>query len=59
MDEKAFHPAFLESCADMELVTMQHELRRFPEDRPYLDQVLKELGRRQKIAVSPNADERT
>jgi hypothetical protein len=47
-DEKKFLPEFLESCTDLELVVMQHELKKFPEDKKYRDQILKELGRRQK-----------
>ena len=51
IDEKSFTPMFLESCSDLELVALQHQLRQHPEDRPYLDQVLTELGRRQTSAA--------
>lgn len=46
IDEKSFTPGFLARCTPLELAMLQHDLRRFPEDRPYLDQVLRELGRR-------------
>jgi len=45
-DERAFAPGFLERCTDLELVALQHDLRRCGEDRPYLDQVLAEFKRR-------------
>ena len=45
-DERAFYPGFLERLQDLELVKLQHELRQFPEDKPYLNQVLQELKRR-------------
>jgi len=48
-DEKSFHPSFLKSCSDMQLVGLQHDLRKFPEDKPYLDQVLEELKRRAEL----------
>lgn len=47
-DEKAFTPIFLATCSAVELAVLQHELRRFPEDKPYLAQVLQELQRRVK-----------
>jgi len=47
-DERAFHPAFLAASTSFELAALQHELRQHPEDRPYLDQVLRELSRRTK-----------
>jgi len=37
---------FLVQLTDMELVVLQHKLRRYGDDRPFLDAVLKELGRR-------------
>jgi hypothetical protein len=48
VDEKAFTPMFLASLSEFELAMMQHDLRQFPEDKPYLDQVLAELARRAK-----------
>jgi hypothetical protein len=48
VDESAFTPEFLAACSDLELVALQHDLRRFPEDRRYLDVVLDELARREK-----------
>jgi hypothetical protein len=56
IDERAFTPMFLEACSDLELVALQYELRRFPEDRPYLTQVLDELGRRPQAAESTNGE---
>jgi hypothetical protein len=47
-DEGSFHPAFLRSLSDMDLVALQHELRSSPEHRGHLDQVLRELGVRDK-----------
>ena len=47
-DEAAFHPLFLASLTDLELVALQHELRQYPEDRAHLQQVLRELSDRQK-----------
>lgn len=47
MNEANFTPMFLANCSDLELVGLQHELRRFPEDRGYLNQVLEELRKRQ------------
>ncbi len=57
-DERAFHPAFLAACSDMELVALQHDLRTFPDDKPYLDQVMRELGRRQRANDAPLLSER-
>lgn len=37
---------FLVRCTDLELVVMQHELRKYPEDKLYLQEVLRELKRR-------------
>jgi len=51
-NERAFHPEFLNGCTDMELVLMQHELRKFPEDALYLQQVLTELGHRLLVATA-------
>ncbi len=48
IDEKTFYPGFLENLTIPELVILQHDLRKFPEDRPYLNQVLKELSKREK-----------
>jgi hypothetical protein len=45
-DEKSFTPEFLEKCTSLELVELQHDLRKFPEDKPYLTQVLIELRKR-------------
>jgi len=42
-------PAFddlLRHLSNLELTVLQHKLRQFAEDRPFLDAVLKELGRR-------------
>ena len=47
-DERAFHPAFLAANSKLALAILQHDLRQHPEDRPYLDQVLRELSRRAK-----------
>jgi len=38
----------IKKFSDLELVIMQKDLRTFEEDKLYLDDVLKELGRRQK-----------
>lgn len=45
-DERSFTPLFLRNCTVLELVKLQHEMRWFPEDRPYVDQVMAELKRR-------------
>lgn len=50
VDEGAFTPWFLASLTDRELVVLQHDLRQFVEDRPYLGQVLAELKRRESAA---------
>ena len=57
-DEKAFTPGFMAACSDMELVGLQHELRQFPEDKPYLDQVLQELQRRGKARLGAVREDR-
>lgn len=44
--ENGLTPAFLASLTDMQLVTLQHELRLYPEDRANLDAVLAELKKR-------------
>lgn len=49
IDEKTFTNEFLNSCTNLELVVLQHELRRCPEDRPYLNQILQEISRRAKL----------
>ena len=49
IDEGAFTPMFLTSLTALELVALQHDLRRFPEDRHYLDQVLAEFTRRSSL----------
>ena len=38
----------LRGWTDMELVKLQAELRKNPEDREQLDEVLRELGRRER-----------
>ncbi len=48
IDEKSFHPDFIKKCSDLDLAMLQHDLRKFPEDKPYLNQVLEELSRREK-----------
>jgi len=55
IDERAFHPAFLAGCTVLELAALQHDLRQFPEDEPYLRQVLEEFRRRavRRRAVEP------
>ena len=57
-DERAFTPEFLASCSDLELVVLQHDLRICNEDRPYLNQVLAELGKRHKPAPAAREEER-
>jgi len=52
-DEKAFTDSFLALSTDMELALLQHDLRKFPEDAPYLKQVLGELAKRAKAAPAP------
>lgn len=47
VDERSFTDGFLALCTDLELVALQHDLRQHAEDKPYLDQVLRELGKRQ------------
>ena len=42
----------LHTWTDMELVKLQAELRKYPEDREQLDEVLRELGRREKGKVN-------
>ncbi len=49
IDERSFTPEFLAACSDMEPVALQHDLRKFSDDKPYLDQVMRELGRRQRL----------
>jgi hypothetical protein len=49
VDESALTPMFLASLSDLELVMLQHELRQHPEDWQYVQAVLKELGRRQRV----------
>jgi hypothetical protein len=39
---------FLKRLHPLELVKLQHELRQYPEDRQYLEQVLEELKQRDK-----------
>ena len=56
LDERPFYPGFLERLHPLELVKLQHELREFPEDKPYLDQVLAELKRRAGIARDGRGD---
>jgi hypothetical protein len=46
VDESAFTPMFLASLTDLELAMLQHDLRRFPEDKAHLAEVLAELQRR-------------
>ena len=53
INERAFYPGFLEHCTDLELVQLQHELRTYVEDRPYLNQVLRELKRRATVSRLP------
>lgn len=38
-----FPDGFLRTLGDLELVSLQHRLRAFPEDKVHLDQVLEEL----------------
>jgi len=47
------YPA-LKDLSDMELALLQHEARRFPEDKPFADAILKELGDRAKSKVAPH-----
>jgi hypothetical protein len=46
--ESGFYPGFLQRLHTLELVKLQHELRIYPEDKVYLDQVLTELKQRNK-----------
>ena len=51
MDNKPDLSAFVEeikAMSDMELIIMQNDLKRFEEDKPYRDAVLKELLNRPK-----------
>jgi hypothetical protein len=48
INEKTFTDGFLESCSDLDLAVLAHDLRKIPEDKPYLNQVLNELSRRAK-----------
>ena len=46
MIKQTDYQEFLTRCSDTELVLLQHELRTYPIDQPYLDQVLHELSNR-------------
>lgn len=47
MNNKDLFPQeFLEGLSIPELTLLQHDLRKLPEDKPYLDQVLGEFARR-------------
>ena len=45
-EEKRFTDSFLALSTDLELAELQLDLRKYAEDKPYLDQVLQELKRR-------------
>ena len=51
VDEKQFYPGFVEGLTALELVVLQHDLRRSLADKPYLDQVLQEFKRRDELAA--------
>lgn len=53
VDPSRFTPTFLQSRTVPELTVLQHELRRFPEDRPYLDLALAAFQRRTAGASAP------
>lgn len=43
---------FIRDFSDLALVRMAKELRQYPEDKPYLDEVLRELGDRDRGSVT-------
>ncbi len=47
---EAFH-LFVRQCSDLELVTLQHELRQHTEDAAFVRAVLDELKRRRQAHV--------
>jgi hypothetical protein len=49
---------FIRDCTDLQLIKLQHDLRRIHEDKEYLLEVLKEFSRRSKgnVCMDNGAD---